>query len=149
MSNLKMFYYRLQSCLQNFDLHRTVHRNVHGISIVNPTRWTEFTNLFYFWDNTLLASDGLSVHHQEIKTLNTETGIWQTGTAVCLIGGTRWKEVECYPKNEIKLWSWCKWLDLLEKCGFQNSSFVQFAYNNFFLIYYLIIVFYTRHISAP
>jgi len=31
-----------------------------------------------FWDNTLHVSDGLSVHHQEFKTVHTATGICQT-----------------------------------------------------------------------
>jgi hypothetical protein len=29
------------------------------------------SNLFYFWNNTLHVSAGLSVHHQEIKTVHT------------------------------------------------------------------------------
>jgi len=38
-----------------------------------------------FWNDTLHVSDGLSVHHQEFKTVHTATGICQTGTAVCLL----------------------------------------------------------------
>jgi hypothetical protein len=38
-----------------------------------------------FWDNTLHVSEGLSVHHQEFKTVHTATGICQTGTVVCLL----------------------------------------------------------------
>jgi len=43
-----------------------------------------------FWNDTLHVSDGLSVHHQEFKTvgLHTTTGICQTDTAVCLLAGT-------------------------------------------------------------
>jgi hypothetical protein len=33
-----------------------------------------------FSDNTLHVSDGLSVHHQEFKTVHTATGICQTDT---------------------------------------------------------------------
>jgi hypothetical protein len=33
------------------------------------------SNLFYFWSNTLHVSDGLSVHHQESKTVHTALGI--------------------------------------------------------------------------
>jgi len=40
------------------------------------------------WNDTLHASDGLSVHHQEFKTVYTSTGIFQTDTAVCLLDGT-------------------------------------------------------------
>jgi len=32
---------------------------------------------------TLCVSDGLSVHHQEFKTVRTATGICQTDTADC------------------------------------------------------------------
>ena len=63
-----------------FDFHRAVHRNI--ISIVKPTRCTNVSNLFYFWNDALHVSDGLSVHHQEFKTVHTATGICQTDTAV-------------------------------------------------------------------
>ena len=43
------------------------------------------------WNDTLHVSDGLSVHHQEFKTVQTTTGICQRDTAVCLLAGTRWK----------------------------------------------------------
>jgi hypothetical protein len=42
------------------------------VPIVKPTRRTSFKNLFIF-SNTLHASDGLSVHHQEFFTVHTET----------------------------------------------------------------------------
>ena len=54
-----------------FDIHRAVHRNI--ISIVKATRCTNVLNLFYF-GMTLRVSDGLSVHHQEFKTVHTATG---------------------------------------------------------------------------
>ena len=66
-----------------FDVHRAVHRNI--ISIVKPIRCTSVSTLFYFWNDTLHVSDGLSVHHQEFKTVRTATGICQTDTAVCLL----------------------------------------------------------------
>jgi len=56
------------------------------ISIVKPTRCTSVSNKFYF--DTLHVSDGLSVNHQEFKTVHTATGICQTDTAVCLLAGT-------------------------------------------------------------
>ena len=59
------------------------------ISIVKTTRCTNFSNLFY-WSNILHVSDGLSVHHQEFKTVHTATDICQTNTAVCLLAGMRW-----------------------------------------------------------
>jgi len=36
-----------------------------------------------FWNDTLHVSDGLSVYYQELKTVHTATGIYQTDTAVC------------------------------------------------------------------
>jgi len=48
-----------------------------------PTRCTNVSNLF--WNDNLHVSNGLSVHHQEFKTVHTATGICQTDTAVCLI----------------------------------------------------------------
>ena len=68
-----------------------------------PTRCTNVSNLFYF-GMTLHVSDGLSVDHQEFKTVHinrhlsnryccvlaskqTATGICQTDTAVCLLAG--------------------------------------------------------------
>ena len=37
-----------------------------------------------FWNNTLHVSDGLSVHHQEFKTVHTATGIYQADTCCCM-----------------------------------------------------------------
>ena len=42
-------------------------------------------NFISFWNDTLHVSDGLSVHHQEFKTVHTATGICQTDTADCLL----------------------------------------------------------------
>jgi len=42
-------------------------------------------NFILFWNDTLHVSDGLSVHHQEFKTVHTATGICQTDTADCLL----------------------------------------------------------------
>jgi len=38
-----------------------------------------------FWNGFLQVSDGLSIHHQEFKTVHTATGICQTDTSVCLL----------------------------------------------------------------
>ena len=38
-----------------------------------------------FWNDTLRVSNGISVHHQEFKTVHTATGICQTDTADCLL----------------------------------------------------------------
>jgi hypothetical protein len=54
---------------------------LYNFSIVKPTRCTHFSNLLNI---TLHVSDGLSVHHQEFKTVNTPSGICHTGSvAAC------------------------------------------------------------------
>jgi hypothetical protein len=63
------------------------------VPIVKPTRCTSFSN-YLFLHSTLHVSDGLSVHHQEFKTVQTATGICQIDTAVSLLAGTRWNSVE-------------------------------------------------------
>ena len=60
------------------------------ISIVKPTRCTCFTKYLFSLD-TPRVSDGLSVHHQELKAVHTATGICRTDTATCLPVETRWK----------------------------------------------------------
>ena len=45
----------------------------------------QFLKFILFWNNTLHVSDGLSVHHQEFKTVHTATGIRQTDNATCLL----------------------------------------------------------------
>jgi len=49
----------------------------------------QFLKFILFWNNTLRVSDGLSVHHQEFKTVHTATGIRQTDSVDCLLAGTR------------------------------------------------------------
>jgi hypothetical protein len=44
---------------------------------------------YFIWSNTLHVSDGLSVRHQDFKTVHTATGICQTDTADCLLAGTQ------------------------------------------------------------
>jgi len=41
-------------------------------------------NFILFLNDTLHVSDGISVHHQQFKTVHTATGICQTDTALCL-----------------------------------------------------------------
>jgi hypothetical protein len=48
------------------------------------------SQIYLFWFNTLHVSDGLSIHHQEFKTVHTATGICRTDTATCLLVGIRW-----------------------------------------------------------
>ena len=51
--------------------------------------------IILFWNDTLRVSDGLSVHHQEFKTVHTATGICQTDTAVCLLASRQQYLVGC------------------------------------------------------
>jgi len=41
--------------------------------------------IYFILDDILHVSNGLSVHHQEFKTVRTATGICQKDTAVCLL----------------------------------------------------------------
>ena len=59
---------------------------MHHIYFCNKTnQMHQFLKFFLFWNNTLHVSDGLSVHHQEFKTVHTATGIYQTGTVALLL----------------------------------------------------------------
>jgi hypothetical protein len=58
-------------------------RNIGLNSIAKPTRCT-ISQIYLFWNNTLYVSDGLSVHRQESKTVQTASGIRHTGSvAAC------------------------------------------------------------------
>ena len=73
-----------------------MHPNI--ISIVKPTRFTNVSSLF--WNDNLHVSDGLSVHHQELKTVHTATGKRQTDTAVCLLARTRFHKFHLVPPSK-------------------------------------------------
>jgi len=49
----------------------------------------QFLKFILFYSSTLHVSDGLSVHHQESKSVHTASGICQTDSADCLLAGTR------------------------------------------------------------
>ena len=53
-----------------------------------------------FCCSTLHVSDGLSVHHQESKTVHTASGICQRDSADCLLAGTRWNQFHLVPVNK-------------------------------------------------
>ena len=63
-------------CSRTFDVHMAVHRNI--ISIVNPTRCTNVSNLFYFGMTLYMFR---TVHHYEFETVHTAAGICETDTA--------------------------------------------------------------------
>jgi hypothetical protein len=60
VSNLKIIY----RSSERIYLNNTFAQPLIFISIVNPTRYRNFSNLFYIWNNTLHVGDGFSVHNQ-------------------------------------------------------------------------------------
>jgi hypothetical protein len=57
----------------------------------------QFLKFILFWNNTQHVSDGLSVHHQEFKTVHTATGICQTGTAARLLASRQQYLLDIHP----------------------------------------------------
>jgi len=53
--------------------------------------------LILFWNSTLHVSDGLSVHHQESKTVHTASVTCQTDSADCLLVERKWKSFITFP----------------------------------------------------
>ena len=49
----------------------------------------QFLKFILFFSCTLHVSDGLSLHHQESKTVHTASSVCQTDSADCLLAGTR------------------------------------------------------------
>jgi len=45
----------------------------------------QFLKFILFWNNTVHVLDGLSIHHQEFKSVHIATGICQIDTATCLL----------------------------------------------------------------
>jgi len=55
----------------------------------------QYFKFILFWNDALHVSDGLSVHHQEFKTVHTAPGICQTDTAVCLLANRQQYLIGC------------------------------------------------------
>jgi len=53
----------------------------------------QYLKFILFCSSTLHVSDGLSVHHQESKTVHTASGVCQTDSADCLLAGTIWNSL--------------------------------------------------------
>ena len=49
-----------------------------------------------FWNNNLHVSDGLSVHHQEFKTVHTASGICQTNNVARLLASRQQYQFDIY-----------------------------------------------------
>jgi len=58
-----------------------------------------------FWNDTLHVLDGLSVHHQEFKTVHTAAGISQTDTAVCLLASRQQDSSICLRNDRCRMYS--------------------------------------------
>jgi hypothetical protein len=90
----KTYLHRVWKCMSLLWFCRNLQlARVYYVPTVIPTRCTCLSN-YLFLHNTLHVSDGLSVHHQEFKTVHTATGICQADTATCLLAGTRWNSME-------------------------------------------------------
>jgi hypothetical protein len=76
--------YKTSNFKFSFQLWHSQGRASQYIPIVIPTRCTNFSNLFYFWNNTLHVLDGLSIHHQKIKTIHKATGYNPPSSSVAL-----------------------------------------------------------------
>ena len=76
-----------------FDVHRAVHRN---IFLYHNQLYAPMYQIYFIWSNTKHVSDGLSVHHQEFKSVHTATRICQTDTAGCLLATSRQYLFGCY-----------------------------------------------------
>jgi hypothetical protein len=76
------------------------HSDSHTLTFIGPciviyfysktNKMHQFFKFILFCSSILHVSDGLSVHHQESKTVHTASGICQTDSADCLLAGTRW-----------------------------------------------------------
>ena len=62
---------------------------VHTISIVKPARCTSVSNLFYFGNDTLHVSDGLSVRHPEFQTVRTYSNRHLSERYCCLLASNQ------------------------------------------------------------
>jgi hypothetical protein len=91
-----------------------VDRNI-SIPIVSPTRYSNFYNLFYFWDNALHVSDGPSVcwlARRQKYLFDIHLLLYVQSWTPDDGRKDRPKHVERYPKNKIN------WRSLLHLVGF-------------------------------
>jgi hypothetical protein len=77
-----MFQTVFPSIIMNLRLYRQ--QLVYVLKVVLLRATGNEMKLILFWNNILHVSDGLSVHHQESKTVHTASGICHTGSvAAC------------------------------------------------------------------
>ena len=75
----------LSSCLKTSDRQDVgFDRWLSGLYLYSKTNQmhNKYLKFILFWNNTLPVSDGLFVHHQETKTVDTTSGICHTGSVV-------------------------------------------------------------------
>ena len=65
----------------------------------------QFLKFILFWNNTLHVLDGLSVHHQEFKTVHTATGTCQTDTVTCLLASRSQYLLDIYLLLCVQSWT--------------------------------------------
>jgi len=65
----------------------------------------KFLKFILFRYDPLHVSDGLSVHHEEFKTVHTATGICHTGTAVCLLASRQQYLYDIYLSLYVQSWT--------------------------------------------
>jgi len=73
-------------------------------------------SIFLFSSSNLHVSDGLSVHHQESKTVHTASGICHTDSADCFLAGTRWKWFHLVPSSNYTIHT-------TNECSVRTGSF--------------------------
>ena len=57
----------------------------------------QFFKFILFCSSTLHVSHGLSLHHQESKTVHTASDMCETNSADCLLAGTGWSSIQFHP----------------------------------------------------
>jgi len=75
-----------------------------------------------FWNDALHVSDGLSVHHQEFKTVHTATGICQTDTGVCLLASRHQYLFDTLSSSFLNSWWWAEGPHETYSVSFQNKT---------------------------
>jgi len=73
-------------CYECTNLYKTNKYFIYIYFYSNTNQMHQCLKFILFSNDTLHVSDGLSVHHQEFKTVHTATGICQRDSAVCLLG---------------------------------------------------------------
>jgi len=97
-----------------------------------------------FWNGILRVTDGLSVYHQEFKTVHTAASICQIDIAVGTVLNSWWwterpsETCRASFQNKIKLIHWCIWLVILRCTALWTSKMARkFVLCNSLLLYFI------------